>query len=338
MAKRVVTVTVSGDLHADLVGRKIAAAGPPMFRLDLDEFPEHFAVALEFARDRWEGSLTHVPTGDCIALAEIGAVWMRKKADFSFASKALGPQERAFAEAETRHLLFSLLYSLDCYWMSHPVALRGASWKGEQLLRAARMGFAVPPSLATNRRASVEGFRAAAGDGIIFKALSSPTLAAEEVGADERISTGLPTTLITDEHEAALDAVEELPCFFQHYVPKAYELRVTVIGERLFAARIHSQDDPRTATDCRDMSAEIRYEQATLPAAIERRCLDLVASYGLSFGALDIIVTPDGEHVFLEVNPVGQFLFVQELVPELDMIGALADRLMAGARLGEARP
>lgn len=336
MAKRLLTITTRGDLHADLVAQRLEAGGEPMFRLNLDEFPEHFTIALEFARDGWDGCLTYIPTGDTLALSDIGAVWMRKKGDYSFVSKQLAPQERAYADAETKHLLLGLLYSLDCYWMSHPLALRSASWKGEQLQRAARMGFAVPPSLATNRRGSVDAFMASQGE-IVFKPLSSSTLAAEKVGPEERIAGSLMTTRITADHADILDAVAELPCFFQRHIAKRYELRVTVIGNKVFAARIHSQDDPRTATDWRDMSAEILYEKAILPIEIERRCLDFVHSYGLTFGALDIIVTPDGDHVFLENNPVGQFLFVQELVPELDMIGAVADCLLEGVSRSGAR-
>ena len=132
-----------------------------------------------------------------------------------------------------------------------------------------------------------------------------------------------------------LDAVAQLPCFFQHHVRKAHELRVTVIGDRLFAARIHSQDDPRTAADFRDFSAEILYEAATLPPELERRCIQLVHSYGLTYGAIDLIVTPEGEHVFLENNPAGQFLFVEQLVPELRMCDAVAQCLIDGA--GAAR-
>lgn len=335
MPKRVLIVTSRGDLHADIVSAKLAVAGGAPFRLNLDEFPGCFALTLELARGRWDGELSHLLTGDTLSICDIGAVWMRKKASFRFLSADLAQQERAYAEGEMEHVLFSLLYSLDCYWMSHPAALRGASWKGEQLLRAARLGFRVPPSLVTNRRGSVDAFRAKLGGDIVFKALSSASLAAEDVAPEERIAGSLPTTRITDEHEAALDAVTELPCFFQQHVPKRYELRVTVIGDRVFAARIDSQDDPRTATDYRDFSAKIRYAVGHLPPEIERRCLELVCSYSLNYGAIDLIVTPMGEHVFLENNPVGQFLFVEELVPELDMTGALAACLVEGARARE---
>ena len=335
MPKRVLIVTNRADLHADIVSAKLAAAGGAPFRLNLDDFPRHFALTLEFAHGRWEGELAHLPSGDTLSVCDIGAVWMRKRASFSFLSADLAPQERAFAEGEMEHVLFSLLYSLDCYWMSHPAALRGALWKGEQLLRAARLGFRVPPSLVTNRRGSVDAFRAKMGGDIVFKALSSAALAAAEVAPEERIAGTLPTTRITDEHEEALESVAELPSFFQQHVPKHYELRVTVIGDRVFAARIDSQDDPRTATDYRDFSAEIRYAAERLPPDIERRCLELVHSYGLTYGAIDLIVTPTGEHVFLENNPAGQFLFIEELLPELDLTGAVAACLVEGARAKE---
>jgi glutathione synthase/RimK-type ligase-like ATP-grasp enzyme len=335
MPKRVLIVTNRADLHADIVSAKLAAMGGAPFRLNLDDFPKHFSLNLEFTHGRWGGELVYLPSGDTLSVGDIGAVWMRKKARFSFLSEDLAPQEQAYAEGEMEHVLFSVLYSLDCYWMSHPAALRGASWKGEQLLRAARLGFRVPPSLVTSRRDGVDAFRAKMGGDIVFKSLSSPSLAAEAVSPEERIAGALPTTRITDEHEAALDAVVELPCFFQQYVPKRYELRVTVIGNRVFAARIDSQEDARTVVDYRDFSAEIRYTAERLPPEIEHRCLELVRSYGLNYGAIDLIVTPGGEYVFLENNPAGQFLFIEELVPELNMTGALAECLLEGAKARE---
>jgi glutathione synthase/RimK-type ligase-like ATP-grasp enzyme len=332
MNKKVLVVTNCADVHADLVAQRVLARGASPFRLNLDEFPGHFTLEMRLDAGRWAGCLTHLPSNDTLPIADIGAVWLRKPAAFRFRSEDLGPQERAHAAAETEHILFSLLYALDCYWMSHPRAIRGALWKGEQLLRAARLGFRVPRSIVTNRPDSVREFRKAIAGDLIFKTLSSPVLSADKVGPADRIARHLPTTLVTDAHLGMLDSVGELPCLFQEYIPKKYELRVTVIGSEVFAARINSQDDERTRTDCRDLSAEIRYEPARLPPEIERRCRDFVHSYQLTFGALDLIVTPDDEHVFLENNPVGQFLFVEELVPQLAMLDAVAARLIEGAR------
>jgi glutathione synthase/RimK-type ligase-like ATP-grasp enzyme len=322
--KRVLIVTNSDDLHADLVAARIESEGQAAFRLDLDEYPAGYQLGFGFSGGRWEGSLVRTSSGDSLALQDVGAVWMRKRAPYRYRSDGMGAHEKAHADAETDHMLLGILRSLDCSWMSHPNAVRGSHWKPEQLRRAARMGFAVPESLMTNVRAEVDRFSATAHHGIVFKVLSSMLDAADAIDPEEELARGVPTTLIGPEHEEMLDSVAELPCFFQHYVPKRHELRVTVIGESVYAARIHSQDDPRTATDWRDMSAEVRYEAEALPPEVARRCLDFVRSYGLTFGAIDLVVTPSGEHVFLENNPVGQFLFVEQLVPELDMTGAVA--------------
>lgn len=334
MSKRVVIVTSRDDLHADLVGERLSDKGGRSFRLNLDEFPRNYRLDLELARGTWSGDLIHKPSGEALRIFDIGAVWIRKSANFAFAAEDLAPQEQVYAAGETEHILIGLLYSLDCYWMSHPRALRSANWKGEQLLRAAKMGFGVPRSLISNRADSVRRFRKSVDGDMIFKPLSSPFLGADKVAAHDEIAAGIATTRITDEHDEILDSVEQLPSFFQEYIPKQYELRVTIIGTKAFAAKIHSQDDARTRTDYRDFSAEVLYESAVLPAEIEHRCIEFVHSYGLTYGAIDLIVTPGGKYIFLENNPAGQFLFVEELVPELKMIDAVAERLIEGAQNG----
>ncbi len=332
MNRPILVVTHSGDLHADLVAERLLTRDARVFRLNLDQFPAEYRLDLPQIGGAPSGTLRHLPTQHEIAVAEIGAVWTRKSGDFRFLSdEDFGPQERAYAVAETHHMLTSLLLTTNGYWMNHPMASQGAMWKGEQLQRAARFGFRVPPSLTANDGDAVRRFRDAVGGELIFKPLSSPSLGGDDVDDADRIVPNLATTLITAEHEDMLDALRELPGFFQQYIPKRYELRATVIGDRVFAARIHSQDDERTRTDYRDFSADIDYTADTLPAEIERRCREFVHSYGLTFGALDLIFTPDGEYVFLENNPAGQFLFVEQLVPELRMLDAVADCLIDGA-------
>lgn len=332
MDKKILIISNSDDLHVDLVVEQLIAKGVSYFRLNLDQFPAHYEIDMQYEDGAPNGALRHLPTQSSVEAVEVGAVWTRKSADFKFSNDELGAQELAYAKAETEHILTSLLLTLDAYWMNHPLATRCAMWKGEQLLRAARAGFKVPPSLATTRGEAVRRFRAAVGGEIIFKPLSSPDLGADLVDHADRVSPGLATTLITDEHDEMLDALSVIPGFFQQHIPKRYELRVTVIGQSVFAASIHSQDDERTRTDYRDFSAEIRYETADLPLDVQHRCRDFVHSYGLMYGALDLIVTPAGDYVFLENNPAGQFLFVEQLVPELRMIDAVVECLIAGAR------
>jgi len=330
MRPAILIVTNSADLHADRLAPVLAARGQRAFRLDLDAFPRAYRCTQLFRAGRVSHGIERVD-GDRLDLDEVGAVWWRKGGEFSYRGDAMAPQEQAYARMETEQALFGLLYHLDCYWMSHPRVLRGAQWKGEQLMRAMRLGFRVPASIVTNSAEQARRFMRSLDGAMIFKSMSSPTLGAEAVAPHERTSGGVGTVLVGEDMLDQLDAVDELSCHFQEYVPKAHELRVTVIGERVFAARIHSQDDPRTRIDSRDMSAPIRYEAAELAPALRQRCLDFVRSYGLEYGALDLIVTPDGDTVFLENNPCGQFLYIEQLIPEFKLLDALADQLIAGA-------
>ncbi|PIW61591.1 MvdC/MvdD family ATP grasp protein [Shewanella sp. CG12_big_fil_rev_8_21_14_0_65_47_15] len=330
--KRILIVSNSDDLHVDVLTPLLTAKGDTPFRLDLDAFPRDYQFHQQIGQQGCEGFIQHLPTGDRLAIEDIGAVWLRKKGEFAFLSADLGLQEKAYAIEETDHTLFGLLYGLDCYWMSHPLAVRGASFKGEQMKRAVRLGFTIPPSIISNTPQAVKSFKQALEGDMVFKAMSSSFLAADKVSQAERESDGIPTTVISDEDMEQMDAVALVPCHFQGHIEKAYELRVTVIGERVFAAKIDSQLDERTKTDFRDFSVEIPYSAIELPQHIEQRCREFVKSYGLNYGALDLIVTPEDDYVFLENNPGGQFWFVEQLVPELTMMDALADCLIEGAR------
>ena len=85
---------------------------------------------------------------------------------------------------------------------------------------------------------------------------------------------------------------------------------------------------PRGPESLLEMSGQMRsLSQQVAPAVVQV----LVSGYGLNFSAMDLIVTPDDRYVFLENNPNGQFIFVEEMVPELAMTDALAACLIRGA-------
>ena len=124
------------------------------------------------------------------------------------------------------------------------------------------------------------------------------------------------------------DAVRYAPHLFQKYIDKAYEVRVTVINSQCFAVRIDSQANAKTKIDWRNYDLEHTPHSAlVLPAEIEQRILNYVRSYGLTFSALDFIVTPTDDWVFLENNPNGQWLWLEELTG-LPMTEALISALI----------
>lgn len=338
MAKdQIVIVTQMDDAHADDVILLLHELGHEPIRLNTDDIPVNTTLSLNFngSSRQWAGAITIQTNGRIINVESIRSVWWRRPAEFGLPLD-LSEQERAFATDEINQTLRGLWDTLDCYWISHPEHIRRASWKGAQLQRAAQLGFDVPRTLITTDPDEVRAFYHACQGQMIFKVLSDPFLAAQKVAQKypdqpPPEAYGTATTLVSEDELALLDGVRLVPCLFQEYIPKQVELRVTVIGDELFAAEIHSQSHPKTQIDWRHYDVDIPYRKASLPDDVAARCMALVKSYQLNFSALDLILTPDGRYVFIENNPNGQFMFVEALVPELRMTEALAVCLIRGA-------
>ena len=328
MQKIVLIVSYCKDIHVKYLLPILKRRHQNYFLLNLDQFPKDYQMNQMYIEGEQVAEIKHIPTNTRLNLSKVGSIWLRKPAEYKYLSNQLSTQEKAYAKLETEQTIFGMLYGLDCYWISHPLALRGSIWKGEQLNRAASMGFKIPNSLLSNVPDKVRKFKTELKNALIVKSMSTPTLGAECVSAEDVIARCLTTTIVTDEMMQSIESIQELACQFQEYIPKAFELRVTIIGDKVFAAKLHSQQDEMTKIDSRDISVEIQYEAFHLPVDVERKCLKFVKSYGLNFSALDLIVTPEGEYVFLENNPNGQFLYVEQLVPEFHLFEELADCLI----------
>jgi glutathione synthase/RimK-type ligase-like ATP-grasp enzyme len=121
----------------------------------------------------------------------------------------------------------------------------------------------------------------------------------------------------------------------QEYVPKKVELRVTVIGSKTFAVEIHSQEHMDSKHDWRRGDPlQLRHKLVSLPSDVEAHCIELVSTMGLAFSAIDLIRTPEDKYIFLEINPNGQWAWIQQVLPEVPLRETLADLLINGQNVG----
>jgi glutathione synthase/RimK-type ligase-like ATP-grasp enzyme len=140
------------------------------------------------------------------------------------------------------------------------------------------------------------------------------------------------TTLIEEGDLVSDAALAACPAIYQRRVEKAFDLRVTVVGERLFACRIDSQDSEQGAVDWRRAGpGALPIRRCELDGDTAGKCIALMRRLGIDFAGLDLIVTPEGETVFLEANAAGQWLWVQEATG-LPIASAIVDQLLDGAR------
>jgi hypothetical protein len=226
-----------------------------------------------------------------------------------------GTSESWFRRREWESLVLSLEGACACKWVNRPSRQWGANRKLFQMARADEFGLRTPATLVTNDPRQVREFRR-----------SFPRTIYKSMGETSHQNTG--TRFLDPDADERLDRIlPNCPVIFQEFIDARHDVRVTVVGERLFAVRIDSQDGDSTLDWRFDHS--VGFELFSLPPEIERRVFRLMRGLGLIYGALDLRVTPDGEYVFLEVNPSGQYLFA-ELLTGARITEALADELLAG--------
>jgi glutathione synthase/RimK-type ligase-like ATP-grasp enzyme len=332
VASQIVVVTNTIDPHSDEMINILTQEKQNVIRLNTDEIPLNALMTFlhSGSSNSWSGQVLIQTSGRTIDLEDIRSIWWRRPKHYSF-PQHLSKQEQEFAKGETMHALEGVLCSLNCYWMSLPASLRRANPKAEQLRRAAQLGMRIPDTLISNDKTKVMEFYEAHQGSVIYKVMSDPMLAAEHAETQtDKFKRGIQTILLDEKHLTVLDSVRWTPCLFQEYIPKKFEYRVTVIGNEIFTAEIDSQVLEATQVDWRMAPQLLPHKIVKLPDEINEACLKLTHGYGLNYGAIDLILTPDGQYVFLEINANGQFMWVEELLPDLKMKSALAACLIRG--------
>lgn len=214
--------------------------------------------------------------------------------------------QAAWARGEAREALTGVWRTLDALWVNHPDRNRVAESKPLQLRTASELGFEVPDSLISNARDSVQAFLETHPDGVICKPLFDGRV---PVNGEEQVFF---TSLVDPEVVSLADLGPE-PYLFQQLVPKLYDIRATVIGDDVFAARIESQQSDETRTDWRrGHPGGLDHAAIELPDSVASRCVDLSQRFGLRFGAIDLAHRPDGGYTFFEINPNGQWAWVEQ--------------------------
>lgn len=314
--RTILLVTETGDLSADLVVLRLRERGIPFARFNQDRFPEHVEIAWRVGCGVGEICWP----GRRIEFADIAAAWFRRPAG---PAAATATPAGGFVERETGGFLASLWEATPWRWVNRPSAVRHAAHKPLQLIAAQQAGLAVPPTLITNSPRRAREF---VGCGpAIAKAVVGGRIA--EDGADYAVVTAAVTL---DDLEPA-SAVKSSPTTYQLRIAGGCDLRVTIVGSRIFAVRIVIAERQPRDVDWRTVEPwRLAYRRCALPEAVAAGCLKLMRQLSLGFGAIDFIVGPDGQYVFLEINPSGQWGWIERQA-EVPITDAIVDLLTGEA-------
>lgn len=305
------------DLTADRVIRALEERDASVARFDTAWFPQRAGLDAELRNGRWTGTLS--AGGRTIAIEEVRSIWYRSPGAFVF-PRELSATERNWAMTETKLGLGGVLAALPVLWMNHPSRNADASYKPVQLVTAVACGLVVADTLVTNEPAAVRRFAARADT--VAKAFGSPSI------REEGVRKTTFTHLLGEADLADLRGIEASAHQFQHWIPKAHEARVVVVGGGVFAANIHARS-PDAEIDWRNDYGALHYERTEPPASVVAGVLAFCATMGLVYGAFDFVIRPDGEWVFLECNAGGQYGWIEDEAG-LPITAAIADLLREG--------
>jgi len=245
---------------------------------------------------------------------------------------------------------------MNCFSVNPRQNEHKANIKVYQLQVAKEVGLCVPLTLITNQPDEVRSFVANNSGITLFKPIAGASVGggparftkeieesyagqfalppAQPIDEPEHVNYAVFARILTPERMEQLDRIVACPVAFQVYVEKRLELRITIVGDIIFPAEIHSQEYEDTKIDWRHLSltpdAVPTHEKHTLPDEISSKLLLLMKHLGLVFGCIDMILTPDGEYVFLEVNPAGQWGWIEKLTG-MPITDTLTDMLIRGS-------
>lgn len=318
----VCTASTVKDPGIEMVSHALAARGAEALRWETNLFPTDLQLTVGW--DDKDRLLLSSAAGD-LDLRQVSSVWIRHMDTGSQLPCDLDPGHREAARLESDSMIWGTLECLNVFQLDPPASLRRAPHKPRQLQLAREVGLEIPRTLITNDPQKVRDFAQTCRDGVIAKMVDGSSVSVET----DQGSSPVYTRHLSEADCADLEGLSLCPMIFQEAVQKALELRITVVGHRVFVAAIDSSVSDLGAADWRKDQSLMRafrpYEDC--PDAMLDRLLVMLNRLGLNFATIDMIVTPDGRHVFLEFNTISRFDFVEQATG-LPISAAIADLLL----------
>jgi MvdC family ATP-grasp ribosomal peptide maturase len=317
----VLLVTHSADFFTiDKVAAALSNKGVQAFRLDADKFPLEVQLTAHF--DKFQSYHT-IEYNNChISTEQVQAVWLRRLGQPKL-SQELAPKFQEACLRESKATLNGFWDSLKgATWVDDLERIDYASNKLRQLRIASEVGFVIPQTLVTNKAESAREFFWQVKGKMVSKLLTPLSQSMEYT------PFFLYTSIVKEEDLQDAESLRHCPMVFQEQIPKQQELRVVYVNGNIFVGALNADVYAAAKVDWRQPDIDIgAWQHHQLPDEVVRRLKALMMRFGLLFGVFDFILTPSGEYVFLEINPVGEWGMLEKDL-DLPIASAIADALL----------
>lgn len=307
----ILLVTNKRDLTTDYIVRELKFRNVPYIRLNTETLNE-FKCSIGYSSiDDWR-------IGD-IKGNQITSAYFRRPSPTTVIHPTLSEAELEYLNMEWLSFLKSIYYRLDNKWLSSPTNIALAEDKPRQLVAANALGFQIPQGIITNDVFTV--MERTTNESLIAKPLRQALLK----GKNESVIFTSQIPSLTPEYE---ESIAFAPSIYQQEISKKYDVRVTVVGNKVFPVAIWSQTSEATKVDWRQGGRiALLHEHIDIPDELKMKCINLVKDLNLRFGAIDLVCDLDGDYWFLEINPNGQWAWIENQT-KLPIASSIVDELL----------
>lgn len=323
----VLIVTYSNDDEGiDYVTEALQRKGTNVYRFNTNYYPTRIQLASHYVNNAEQVKIiSEDVTHD---LAKFDAVWYRRIRIGQEIPEDMADEYKIPAIEESKSTFQGTLASwgIGKFVLDAVADIRRADNKQLQLKVANRLGLHIPATLITNSANEVKAFAKN------YPAVISKMQYAFSIYNEAEDEYRVYSHKWEPEELEDMEGLEFSPMIFQEYVEKEYEFRVVIVGEQIFCGKIPSQQSKDGRSDWRkDANIIDDITPYELPPQVQLKLLHLMDYFNLNYGAIDLIKTPNGKYIFLEINPVGEFSWLDKALNH-QISEAIANVLMNRAR------
>jgi glutathione synthase/RimK-type ligase-like ATP-grasp enzyme len=307
------------DLTADYVVLELERRGLPFLRINTENYPVSIHLEANYEESSRNIYITH-PNGK-LDINTISSIWYRRPGSPCISSNISNPSIRNYAFNESLAFLQSFYKLLPDKWLNHPFNISAAESKPYQLSLAQKVGFNIPNTIITTSPKNILQFYNKHNGKIIAKPVRNASFSSKD---GEYI---VYTSRVNNIDISSFSLVQYAPSIFQQEITKKLDLRVTIVDSKLFCAAIESQTHEETMVDWRRGEIiDLKHKPFSLPKDIRKMCFKLLNLLNLRFGAIDLILSSENNYYFLEINPNGQWAWIEERL-DFPISAAIVDAL-----------
>ena len=318
----ILIISQPNDIHMLKVLEIFQKSGQP-FKLVAPRFDSHSDIHIDYDKNDTNCYLNDIDIKNVIS------IWYRKPSFISKKYKDKSDLDNVLINEYSNIESYSLFQSIsiiypNIFWLNSPF-INVACKKPVQLYFANLVGLNIPKTVIGHNPSNL--FASSETKDFIYKPLNN-----SQIITEKSVLQLMTEKFDKSETQKILETSRDCPKIYQEYTEKAFELRITVVGNHFFSVKMETQADnvdEKTKIDWRKSYTKVKIKESIydLPTDIKQKILLLMEKLKLKFGCVDMIVKPNGEHIFLEINQNGQWLGY-ELDHGLQISQSIADILM----------